>query len=365
MDSSPNGIVVIDFDDVLIDCYKSFLTASIRTVEVYLNKVLGIQGPSSGLLSSKEVEQFANAYGFTPGMDLSYVLLLYFLSILGKRYSVEEYGAMDPKTIIETIKEKDPIQKTMADLKKQKRLSDLGKILRLRGGGIHALNKLVDLPNRFLAFNEGHITMDNYLHRVFEEVYLGEELFKTEYEQDRMFSRDSGTIHMEEPRFTMDQFKRMRNRLRLATVTERTQARVMYLLNLLGLTDVFSAVVSAESTNMNANDTEYGVEMLGVADTQVRNFVAELVSAIERLSAGQEWQSTSKIIYVGDTSNPAKDLSMIKDRYRLTVLGFSLDKRKRQALKQGGADSVAFDTNQVMHQLTDRDHKRTTRRRWR
>jgi len=365
MNYSPNGLVVIDFDDVLIDCYQSIMTASIRTVEVYLSGVLGIKGPSAGLLSPKEVEQFANAYGFSPGIDLSYALLLYFLSILEKKYSIDDYGAMDPKTIIDTIQTKDPITETMADLKKHKRLSDLGRILRVRGGGIHALNKLVDLPNRFLAFNEGHITMDNYLHRVFEEVYLGEELFETEYGQERMFSTDTGTIHMEEPRFTMDQFNRMRSRLRLATVTERTQARTMYLLNLLGLTDIFSAVVSSESMILSANTMDYGVEMLGVADTQVRNFVAELVSAIERLSAGQDWQASSKIIYVGDTSNPSKNLSMIKDRYRLTVIGYSTDKGKRQALKQGGADSVAFDPNQVVHQLTDRGRKKSPRRRWR
>ncbi len=363
METSPNDLVVIDFDDVLIDCYKSLLLASIRTTEIYLTKVLGVQGPDKGLLSPKEVEQFANAYGFKVGHDLAYVLLLYFLSILDEEYSPDEFDALDPKAVIETIRTQRPIRETTADLKKRKRLSDLGKVLRVRGGGMHALNKLTDLKNRFLAFNEGHITMDNYLDRVFEEVYLGEELFQTEYGQARMFSRDTGTIHMEEPRFTIDQFNRLRRRVRLATVTKRTQARTMYLLNLLGLADYFSAVVSSENTFHNAADTEYNVDMLGVADTKVRNFVAELVSAIERMSADQQWLAESRIIYVGDTSDPAKDLSMIKDRYRLTVIGFSLDRRKRQALKDGGADAVAFDANQVVRLLTEREQRHRDRRR--
>jgi len=365
MYSNPDSLLVIDFEDVLIDCHKSLLAASIKTVEVYLSNVLGIRGTASGLLSEKEVEQFANAYGFSPGIELSYAILLYFLSILDNKYSPDEFSEMDTKTIIETIKNKNPITETIADLKNKKRLSDMGKILRIRGKGSHALKKLVDIPNRFLAFNEGHITMDNYLHRVFEEVYLGDELFKTEYGQERMFSKDIGTIHMEEPRFTMDQFHRLRNRFRLATVTERTQAGIMYLFNLLGLNDLFTTVVSSESTNMNANETEYSLDMLGIADTQVRNFVAELVSAIERMSAGQQWGVSSKIIYLGDTSKPEKDLSIIKDRYRLTILGFAGDKKKKQALKQGGADNVAFNINQVMHQLTDFERKKTNRRRWR
>ena len=207
--------------------------------------------------------------------------------------------------------------------------------------------------------------MDNYLRRVFEEVYLGEELFQEEYGQARMFSRDSGTIHMEEPRFSLEQFSRLRNRMRLATVTERSNARTNYLLELLGLNGFFSAVVSAESAGRNAVDAEYAVEMLGVADTQVRNFTAELVTAIERMSADNQWSGTSRIVYVGDTSKPEKDLSMIKDRYRLTVIGFSLDRRKRKALKDGGADQVAFDTNQVVRLLTDKRKGKSEHKRWR
>ena len=365
MASSASDLVIIDFDDVLIDCYKSMLTASIRTVEVYLTGVLGVRGEDVDLLSSKEVEQFANAYGFTPGYDLAYALLLYFLSILENEYSEDDFDTMDPKTILDKLKNEMPIRDTMADLKKRKRLSDLGKVLRMRGGGIHALNKLVDLKNRFLAFNEGHITMDNYLLRVFEEVYLGEELFQIEYGQARLFSKDSGTIHMEEPRFTLDQFSRMRNRMRLATVTERSNARTNYLLELLGLNGFFSAVVSSESAGHTTVDPDYGVEMLGVADTQVRNFTAELVTAIERMSADNQWSESSRIFYVGDTSKPEKDLSMIKDRYRLTVIGFSLDRRKRKALKEGGADHVAFDTNQVVRLLTDKRKNTSEHKLWR
>jgi len=365
MVSNTADLVIIDFDDVLIDCYKSLLVASIRTVEVYLSGVLNVQGPPSGLLSEKEVEQFANAYGFQPGYDLAYTLLVYFLSILSNEYHEEDFEAMDPKSILEKIKTEDPIQDTMADLKKRKRLSDLGKVLRMRGGGIHALNKLTGLKNRFLAFNEGHITMDNYLRRVFEEVYLGEELFQIEYGQARLFSRDSGTIHMEEPRFTLDQFQRMRTRMRMATVTRRSGARTNYLLNLLGLDGFFSAVVASDTTVKTSMDMRYGVEMLGVADTQVRNFMAELVTAIERMSADNQWAGAGRIFYVGDTSQPEKDLSLIKDRYRLNVIGFSLDRKKRKALKEGGADSVAFDTNQVVRLLLDKKRNKTQQNQWR
>ncbi len=348
-------LAIIDFDDVLIDSTKSLLNAAIRTVDVYLNKVIGLKGDDVNILSYQEVEQFASAYGFEPGPDLAYALIVYMLTLLDKQYDPAKFEGMDPKSILDYIKNEDPPSVTMLDLKRKKRLSYIGKPIRIKGGGMKGLNRLGDLPNRFLVFYEGHIAMDNYLKRVFEEVYLGEELFKQEYGHNRVFAKGTGTIHMEEPRFSQYQFEKIMDRYMLATITNRSKARVLYILDLLGLTEKFVAIVTGqEPTKSTQGDGVYGADELGVAEAQARNFTAEITSVIEQVTMNSKWALGGRALYIGDVSKPEKNMVLIKDRYQLFIIGFSLDRKKKIPLKAGGADVIAFDINRVFHYLMDK-----------
>src|SRR3990167_8182389 len=77
--------VIFDIDNVLIDTRASYIDCIIKTVETYLEIILGYQRSRSALLKRKDVESFKVLGGFNDDWDTCYGLLLYFLQLKTRR----------------------------------------------------------------------------------------------------------------------------------------------------------------------------------------------------------------------------------------------------------------------------------------
>ena len=88
--------VIFDIDNVLVDTRASYADCIRKTVETYLETVLGFQPSRQSLLTRRDVEEFKTLGGFNDDWDTCYGLLLYFLSLKIKRKTINELRKSTP-----------------------------------------------------------------------------------------------------------------------------------------------------------------------------------------------------------------------------------------------------------------------------
>src|SRR3989338_6970505 len=90
MNRLPFDAVIFDIDNVLIDTRASYTDCIIKTVETYLETVLGYQTSRSPLLTRKDIETFKSLGGFNDDWDTCYGLLLYFLQFPSRKKKIRD-----------------------------------------------------------------------------------------------------------------------------------------------------------------------------------------------------------------------------------------------------------------------------------
>ena len=135
--------VIFDIDNVLIDTRASYTDCIIKTVKTYLETILGFQPSRNPLLSRNDVESFKSLGGFNDDWDCCYGLLVYLLSL--------------------------PVSKrTIEALKKAANLEKFSKTIKESPLRVSGITALFGRPTT--------ITIEKVA-RIFQEVYLGKDLF--------------------------------------------------------------------------------------------------------------------------------------------------------------------------------------------
>ena len=355
-------MVVFDMEDALVDRTTSECAAVSEALDGYLSSLLGVKPEGGPVFTPDEVKAFIEANGFDADVDVLHAILLLSLHTLAAEPSEAEFGVWDGREALDQIRGTGMITDTLGDLAARKNLAEFGKLLRSKGGGKKALARIRGLRNRWLCFAEGHIMMDNFVHRVLAEAYLGDELFQKEYHQPRQFMQGSGTIALERSWFDPRDLADVRRRSGIAAVTNRSQIEAQYVLGCIDLAGIVEVVVSQGAMGMGmANEEEtLWIRDLGVGGGTQADYSTRVTEAIERLRAQEGLDTIVRVAYVGNIAPDARGLGNLKERYRLTTIGcaFGLDRKIAQAQKDKGADFVVTEPNQLLRVLSERPRMR-------
>ncbi len=268
--------VIFDIDNVLVDTRHSYLDAIRNTVELYLtygpipffSQSAAAKFPS--LLTPEDVDQFKLLGGFNDDWDCCYGLLVYLLSLpVAKRTTEALKKAMHIEKFCQSIKHRP-----------------------LRVSGITAL------------FGRPTTITIEKVARIFQEVYLGKDLFPPITKNKMRYWKKRGLIHREKLVIKKNMLEKMKRQgLKLGIATGRSYYEAAYALKRFGIEDLFDAMTNMDDVKKEEREKKESLR---------KPHPFSLIKTAQAMGAKK------KFLYVGDlpddilAANRAKSVISIK-----------------------------------------------------
>jgi HAD superfamily hydrolase (TIGR01548 family) len=352
--------IVFDFDGVLVYVQQSYYENIIKVVDYYFLEVLGLEGRKGKLVTFTDIQGFKDTGLYNNDWTLTHAIITYYLAILIrklqqrrvlddflKQFSDIEFSEVS--NFIQTLRRVGEYCRfhgvDAAELASMKKDSSLGieylltqvkrenqpfqAVLtsvfpRAESSQLRFVKKLV--PYSF--------EKPDLLKRLFEESYLGEELFKRFYGIEPFFSFNECFLDREEFVPTSKTLHTLHSRFgKLSVYSEKPRDQAMYLLKKNSFVEYFdeNGLVFYEDLS----------EQLGKPNPAV------LIEMVEKIAG-----DVGKVAYVGDT---VADALLVKDaRLRglsnLLFLGVLCSSQYPDGLL---SQFVRYDADAVMTDVND------------
>jgi len=220
--------VLFDIDNVLIDTRRSYRDAIRWTVQLYLtDSTIPLFAPPSKrhkltLLSPADVDQFKLLGGFNDDWDCCYGLLIYLLTRPVK-------------------------QRTLGSLRKATDIRAFARQVKKRPLRVEGIVKMLGRPPA--------VTIEK-ISRIFQEVYLGRDLFETSEKKKPFYWKTRGLIEKEKPIFRKVTLAKLKQRgIALGIATGRPRFEAVYALKRFGLLDFFDCMTTIDEVKKAERET--------------------------------------------------------------------------------------------------------------
>ena len=285
--------VIFDMDNVLIDTRKSYLAAIRHTVDIYLTEG---QVPyfkndtgrkKAGIVSANDVHQFKLLGGFNDDWDCCYALLIYLTSLPVKPNFV-------------------------SSLKKNIDIKSFAAGIRERPLRVNGIVEKLGRPST--------VTIEK-IARIFQEIYLGKELFKLVEHKRNMYWKKRGLILQEKPIFRKSTLEKLKQKgVKLAVATGRPRFEALFALRHFGLTALFDAVTAMDEVKQ--------------AEAQQKVSLRK-PHPFSILRTAEKIGSHLSFFYVGDLPDDILAANQAKEHIRIKSVAFpSYHDNPAQALKE-------------------------------
>lgn len=315
--------IVFDFDGVLVYTAESFRQAIRSVVDYYFLEILSLEGEKGKLVTLKDIQKFKDSGSYNNDWNLSYTLITYYLSIvfrhLQQKHIFQDFAKQfneiqfsELKSFLKTLKE-------VGEYLNYSKISatELGKMKNDPLIGLDSflaqveIDKQTSLENtlKFVLKNvgEGEIELvrklvpycseNSDLHkRLFEELYLGKELFSRFYSLPSIFEFDESYLEKEKFIPSKKAFEELHVRFgKFAIYSEKPRLQGMYLLEKSKFQNYFDEKWAYFGEDLAESDGS----TLGKPNP---TFFIELIKIID--------ENDGQIVYVGDS---VADILMIKN----------------------------------------------------
>lgn len=272
--------VIFDIDNVLIDTRDSYLETIRLTVEIFLThgKVpLFESAPKKSmpsLLTPGDVHNFKLLGGFNDDWDCCYGILVYLLNL--------------------PIKER-----TLIELKKNINFEKLSKEFESHPVGVSGIVK---------KFKRPPVVKIETISRIFQEIYLGKEIFPVLEKKPLKYWTKKGLIRNESLIFKKDFLEKLRqSKIKLGIATGRPRFEAEYSLKEFGVLDSFDAM----TTLCEVRDEE---RKQGCSLRKPHPF--SLIQTAKKIS------KKGRFIYIGDLPDDILAANQAKAEVDMTSCGF-------------------------------------------
>jgi len=360
--------LIFDFDGVLVQTSQSYRQTVRKVVDYYFLEILGLEGEEGKLATLGDIQKFKDTGLYNSDWKLSYAFITYYLTIIMRE--LEQKGALeeftkrfenlkfsDIKSFIQSLRE-------VSDFLKRYKITatDLAK---LKDNGIITLDlyltqaklekpkpietSLVGVDPE-VAEDEQRITRKlvpydlekpDLLKRLFEEIYLGKELFTKIYDTPSFFRFDESFLDKETfipTKETLDMLSKRFGKFRIYSGRPRPQA--MYILEEYDYIDYIDEQSSVFLGDLLKSEVE--TEKLGKPDPTL------FIELIEKMADRE-----TGVAYVGDSVADALMVEKAKAKglENLCFLGVvsSSEDSSKLFTEYGkhGVDAVVTDVNDI------------------
>ncbi len=364
--------IIFDFDGVLAQTSNSYRQTIRKVVDYYFLEILGLEGETGKLVTLQDIQKFKDTGLYNNDWNLSYALISYYINLTLRK--------LDQKSVIQNFTEQfgdikfNDVESFIKNLKK------VGSFLRslgISGNDLTILkdDRIVGL-DLFLAqaslekskpIEKSLIGIDpevvedkerlvkilipynlekpDLLKRLFEETYLGKELYKRVYGKSAFFNFDSSFMDIENfipTKATLDLLQRKFGTFGIYSGRPRPQG--MYILKKYGYMEYFNEKQCVFLGDLLSSENE--MERLGKPDSTL---YIELID--------KTVQKGVKVAYVGDGISDAIMIEKAKKKglgnlLFLGVMSSSEDSNKLIIeYSRHGADAILTDVNDIPYML--------------
>ena len=360
--------IIFDFDGVLAQTSQSYRQTIRQVVDYYFLEILGLEGQKGQLATLLDIQKFKDTGNYNNDWKLSYALISYYMNIIirkleqknGLQKFREQFSDIqfsDLKSFVQSLKKvgkflisygidgaylvklKDnsilglDFFLAQSSLEKQKPIE-----ASLLGADPELVEEKENLVKSLVPFD---LEKPDLLKRLFEETYLGKDLFTKIYDLPSFFRFDSSLMDIEEFIPSKDTLEKLRSMFGMFGIySGRPEPQGLYVLEKYGYTGFFDGSESVFLGNLLKSEEE--MRRLGKPNPAL--FV-ELIEKIADKKPG--------IVYVGDGIADAVLVENAKAKgfgnlVFLGVVSSSEDSNKLfTEYSKHGADAVVSDVNDV------------------
>jgi len=364
--------IIFDFDGVLVQTSQSYRQTIRTVVDYYFIELLGLTDEKGKLATLRDIQKFKDTGLFNNDWNLSYAFITYYLNLILKE--LEQKGAlndfierfsnlqfMDIKSFIQSLKgvsdffKRYKVNKTDFAYLKDNGIINLDLFLTqaklekpkpietsLVGVDPEVAEEEQSLVKKLLPYD---LEQPDLLKRLFEEIYLGKELFTKIYDVPAFFKFDNSFIDKEAFIPTKETMDILRGRFRTFGIySGRPRPQGMYILEKYDYVGYFDEQESVFLGDLLKSEEE--MEKLGKPDPTL--FI-ELVEKTVDKETG--------VAYVGDGIADALMVEKAKAKglENLTFLGVVSSSEDSNKLfteySKHGVDAVITDVNDIPYML--------------
>ena len=351
--------IVFDFDGVLVYVQQSYYENIRKVVDYYFLKILGLEGRRGELVTFEDIQGFKDTGLYNNDWTLTHAIITYYLAILvGKlqqRRLLNEFLGQfsgikfsEVNSFIETLRgvgdycrrrgvdttelvnmKRDSalsIKSLLAQVKRENQPFEvvLTSVLpRAESSQLRLVNKLVPYS----------VEKPDLLKRLFEESYLGGEMFKRFYDISPVFNFNECFLDKEEFIPTRETLHTLHSKFgKLAVYSEKLREQAMYLVEKNGFTQYFDENRLVFYENLS--------EQLGKPNPTV------LIKMVKKIA------DDNKVAYVGDTIADALLVkgARLKGLSNLLFLGVLCSSQYPDELL---SQFMSYDADAVMTDIND------------
>jgi HAD superfamily phosphatase len=241
-------VLILSIDDVLVDVSLSYREVVRATVQLYLEQAIGLPASDEPLLTAEEVTLMQKAGDFTNYWELATAFTMYFLELLPSVPVPTFPSKVHVPAIIAYLQVAGGgLQTTIDKLREEKNITQLVEQIAGAGGGVEAAYKILPSQNRHLLVDSGEITKTNLVGRIFQELYLGADLFEQIYQEPAVTVQNRpGFIENESLLLDYDILVQISQKLPLGLVSNRSRTEINYSLNARKIEAYFQSIVSLD-----------------------------------------------------------------------------------------------------------------------
>jgi len=365
--------IIFDFDGVLAQTSQSYRQTIRNVVDHYFLEILGLEGEAGKLATLQDIQKFKDTGMFNNDWNLSYALISYYINLILRKLEqksvlqnfTKQFGGIKFSDVQSFIQ----ILKTVGDFLKCYNISGT-ELANLKDDNIVGLDlflaqaslekqkpietSLLGVDPEVVEDKERLVKMllpydlekPDLLKRLFEETYLGKELFKKIYDTLSLFNFDASLLDIEEFIPTKETLNLLRRQFgAFGIYSGRPRSQGMYILEKYGYTGYFDEKQSVFLGDLLKSRDE--MEKLGKPDPTL--FI-ELIKKTVDLG--------TKVAYVGDSIADAIIVEKAKAKglenlLFLGVVSSSEDSNKLfTEYTKHGADAVVTDVNDIPYLFT-------------
>lgn len=240
--------LLFSLNEVLVDVSHSYHRVVQETVQLYLERAVGLPPMSPPLITLEEVNCLRRVASIDDYWNLSRAFIAYFVSLLPKVPIVTFPIRFHVPAILAYLQTASAHLDTndYASLD-QKNIPQLAQWVAEVGGGLDGLYQILPDRNRHLVVSTGKVTGINLIGRVFQEIYLGANLFEQIYQEPTVVSQSLGYIEHEKLLIKPELLDQLRSKVRLGIVSTRPEIEVKHSLKMHGLQEYFQLVISRDN----------------------------------------------------------------------------------------------------------------------
>ena len=365
--------IIFDFDGVLAQTSQSYRQTIIKVVDYYFLEILGLEGEDGELATLKDIQKFKDTGLYNNDWNLSYALITYYLNLtlrkleqknafrnFTKQFSNIQF--LDVQSFIQNLikvgsflRDYEISGTTLANLKDDNIVgldlflaqSSLKKPkpieTSLVGIDPEASEDKKIFVKRLLPYD---LEKPDLLKRLFEETYLGKDLFNKIYDTSSCFNFDLSLMDEEEFIPTTETLNILRKQFgKFGIYSGRPRPQGMYILKKYDYATYFDETESVFLGDRLKSEAE--MEKLGKPDPTL--FIELIEKTVERGTG---------VAYVGDGIADAilVEKAKAKGLENLSFLGVVSSSEDSNKLfteySKHGADAVVTDVNDVPYLFT-------------